>query len=416
MVSGFKEKITGILEQTGPDILKDRQRFISAIQDTGAQYSRERKLISRCMDSTFFAMCIRATESSVDQMPVISQQAADYLVREYMVSDDWAKNISDALVGGIGAYFNRDEMNGNPDMIIAQGSAARAGGMMNGPETEMVDYIPIMSNEYDHPEPRSGGSATKKILIVCAAVILGLGIGVAAFLGMSSSDEQGGSDEAEAEDVAIAMTVDDIQVERFDVNFSQITNQTVKRSMSFETDGLDVLIRIKNNSEDEILRGISFKYKQNGREIESVVNENNTFNAYGLIEPGETGYMYSKIMIPNSTDREQGDIQPVEIISVGNPDGYELATGTVGSINKETDAYDVRVVNNTSNTLHTGASVIAVMEGVDNLGAAWGAGILDADIEPGEEHLIRDALYNPGFDNEDDKPYNVFVIDPQYLQ
>ncbi len=482
MASTLTDSITEILNQAGPGIIENRQRFLSAIQDTGSSYSEERKLLSRCMDDTYHGICAKAAKSSPDQLPVLMQKATDYLKSEYHVSNEWAESISEAIVYGIGAYHHgpdalkqrgrkpsvqgkpipekRDEhrtemideppfLHGGGDMTIpTDGNVTIPGGGFFGPDRNggsggIIDYPEHDSGHIGRMPKRAstgGGGGRqqepvrdtnpnrrkKMILAVCAAIVLGLAIGSAAFIGFGDGDE--GGEEASANEGTtseqtagsetsenVNMPVSDISVLDHDVNFSQITHQEAKRSMTFENDGVDCLIKVSNKGSSTV-RSISFEWRQ----FEPIrnVKGGEGFTAFGLIPPGKTGYMYSKLFIPNDTPgNNSGTIIPKKINAIGNPHKYRLGSGNLEDQHPERDTYDVSVVNdNEDNVLHKGATIIVRVKDSGDLVSAWGAGTLSMDIAPGDEVYLDDALYNPGIEADDDSDYVVNVIDPRYLQ
>lgn len=469
MANSFADVIEEVLNQMGPGILQDRTRFLAAIQDLAGDFEAEKKLLNRCLDERVLSVCRQAEKKAPEEWIQLRQRNQQYLQREYMVSAGWAAQISQDLILGIGRYFRGDEASAMPEHTFIldspddnafgddraysdhaglNASADRSWGNWSDPDPgyeNRVPYEPIRPGR--PPQPSSYGpyrGRKSRLPMILAAVLIGLGLGIGTFLGLSyggiipfgpgynASDEETGSDSTSDNDSgedsgdsddsdgeAVGLTPDDLEILTYDINYSQITHQEEgkTRPMSFEKDGIDVLMEVKNLG-DDTLRSFDFHFNQYSEDVENVKDGGTTFTAWGLIEAGKTGYMYSKIHVPNNTPgQSQGKLRIAKVKATGNPDGFRPATGTIGSLNSSSDTYPVTIDNRTDLTLHRETStVIAVERDTSSLGGAWGAGSLNGDIASGETQSVGQAIYNPGFNSFDPSKFDVFVIDTEYLK
>ena len=210
-----------------------------------------------------------------------------------------------------------------------------------------------------------------------------------------------GEDEVipEEEETEAVQLAEHLEVTEFDINYSQ-------QDKSFRSGGVHVLMKVRNDS-DVALRKVTFTVQD--AEITG------SFEAYGRVEPGRTGFMHAHIHIPDDAPKKQGEICIDEAEKAPEEAGPEEAApqvkGEVSAFHRETDTYDVKVTNTGSAPISSeGAYVVAVKKGYSHLRDSWGAGPLGTDLTPGKEVILKDAIYNPGFDSYETSEYEVFVI------
>lgn len=208
-----------------------------------------------------------------------------------------------------------------------------------------------------------------------------------------------------------SVSPDDIEIISKDVNFSQ--------SRNFEADGVDVLFKIKNNS-DEAIKGIDFKLTLGDTELENKQNNEKEFDAFGYIEPESIGYMYSHIYVDknakkNAKKGDNGTAEITEVKSIEKLENYEMPYGSVTDFDKLTDSYDVVITNPNDESVGCENSiVIAVISYADELEGAWGCGKMDYDLEGNAQEYYSKVIYDPGF-KYNYSNYDVFVIDRDYI-
>ncbi|MBQ9015853.1 MAG: protein kinase [Firmicutes bacterium] len=269
------------------------------------------------------------------------------------------------------------------------------------------------------PETRSGKS--RKILLIAAAVIVILAGGFFGMKLMGGGDEEASEDTNEASKVTL--TTEDIEVIDSDINYSQLGAGNYQ-GWTISDQGVDVLIRVSNHG-SQPLRAFTYQLKQKGaeeplinRDSGSDYNGTQQFLAIGYVDAGETGLMYTKLILDQGTKSKQGKIKPVEIVADGTLGDYSCPTGRLIEHNETADTYPVKVSNDNDEPIHAGATVLLLrknLSGANSLGANWGAGTIDKEIGDATKKL-KNEIYNPDIDDpKTPDQFDVIVYDPYYL-
>ena len=261
---------------------------------------------------------------------------------------------------------------------------------------EPIDYLPVMKESSTEAAAKKSNSVLLAAVVVLAVCLLA---GAAFFL--RSKLIGAGSIDPES-----IVTLDR------DINFSQVD--------SLETSAVDVLIKLENTS-DQPIKSINYKILCNGDYFVNRMDDSNLFYAYGQIEPGDTGYMYSQIYVPEDTERKQGEII-IDSVEKGNDLGdYSIPKGKVTEFDEITDTYDVYILNPNDDDVNLRKSVvIAVAEDADSLAGAWGCSTqedLHYDfIEAKKDANLKAAIHDPGFSVPiSDRTYTAFIIEKEVI-
>lgn len=269
-----------------------------------------------------------------------------------------------------------------------------------------------------HSQQSRRTAKTKKLLLIVAAAVV---VFAGGFFGMSMVNNGGflfgdGS--------KVTLTTDDIEVMTNDINFSQIDTSKLQK-LSLGHDGVDMLIRVRNNGE-EPLRAFTYRLKGKSSE-EYLVNRDSdpeeyenteTFRAIGYVEPGEIGFMYTKLFLDDDTDKK-ATVEPIEITADGTLGDYSCPTGEMIKFDDTWDTYPVEVTNENEEPIHEGATVLLLRKKLEksrSLGANWGAGKISKTIDKDSTERLDNEIYNPDIDDpKTPNKFKVIVYDPYYL-
>ena len=288
------------------------------------------------------------------------------------------------------------------------GTGSFGGYVQTNDQRQRVQPVPAT-------QPSGAGKARKILLIAAAAVIVFAG----GFFGMSLVNDKD-SDQAKE----MVLSTDDIEVVDKDVNFSQLTRGNYL-NWTLDYNGVDILIKVKNNGQTP-LRAFSYHLKQKGSD-DLLINQGpepeykgtKRFLAVGYVEPEDTGFMYTKLYLDNSTrKKDRMKVSPVEIVAEGPLGDYELPTGRMTDFNKDADMYQVTVENDNDEPIHSGAAVLLLRKRLVNakdLDGKWGGGLITKEIDEGTETL-NDIIYNPDIPgSKASDSFDIIVYDPYYL-
>ncbi|MBQ3291239.1 MAG: zinc ribbon domain-containing protein [Mogibacterium sp.] len=222
------------------------------------------------------------------------------------------------------------------------------------------------------------------------------------------TDEEGEGEEEQTPAVAEKVSASGLERSAYDINFSQAGD--------IDGSGVDFLIKI-NNSNDYAVNSVDFKFYQNDKAVTNTKDNTDMFMAYGYIKPHSTGYMYCRMHVPSSTERNRGKVKLKGAYKVDLGD-YEIPYGTVEDkhVNGNKDYYDVEIHNDNSTDVSANAKVIVVCEGRDSanypLADSWGCGDLEEVIGANDSVYLTDVIDNPGMSHygENNSPV-AFVID-----
>ena len=217
----------------------------------------------------------------------------------------------------------------------------------------------------------------------------------------------GATDEAVATPMTDQDLTSEITITDYDINYSQVDN--------YDTAPIDVLLRIENKNTVPI-RKITYRIKQQSKYVKNRVTGGDTFEAYGYIKPGEMGYFYGQITIPDTSSSKQGKIRVVSTEAAPDLGGYVQPEGYIVGYLEEPEKYDVEIQNPNSTTVKADtALVIAVREDVRSLADTWGCGVLKQDIPAGADVVLKDAIVEPGISEFEMDAYRVFIIDKKII-
>ncbi len=262
-----------------------------------------------------------------------------------------------------------------------------------------------------------------KVVIIIAALTALIAVAAAIFYFSGGGDdtvpektdnketEQAEEPEQEEESTEAAdatIETSDISVLDRDINFSQVPD--------LDSAPVDVLLKVKNSG-DSPLKAVDYKIVYEGDAFTNRDGNEGKFYAYGYVKPGETGYLYGQISVPEGTPRKQGNISILTAYAGKDLGDYQMPSGKVVQFNPDPDTYDVSIRNPNGDDVHRGRSiVIAVIRDSEKLAGAWGCGAVNETIPAGEEVVLKDAIYDPGFTYKiTDKEYTAFVIDKDIL-
>ena len=274
------------------------------------------------------------------------------------------------------------------------------------------------------PAPKAAPQPRWKIIALTAAIVIVFGF--AGFM-IQQHLRTGGGDSAEQQNGGAAnteLTLEDLKIKDFDVNFSQIDQQDNEiledqTNMSFEDNGVDVLMKIKNKG-SKPLKQVKFSMTIDGGKVRNLDKDNEVFTASGYIKGGKTGYMCAKAKISNDywDDHPNTELELIEIPDGGSGyvDGnteYELQHGTMEDRSEKSDTYAFRLNGKSDREIHKGAYLVAINKDKDKgLAEYWAGGQLDESVDEGEKCYMKKAFYNPGLKDSDPDDYDVLVIDP----
>ena len=198
----------------------------------------------------------------------------------------------------------------------------------------------------------------------------------------------------------------------YDINYSQAED--------IEKDGVDFLIKVRNDN-DYAVKAIDFSYSVGGDVVKNVLDDSETFYAYGYVKPETEGYMYCHMHVPSGTPKERGEIKIVNAYSTDLAK-YNIPEGVITKqhLNGNTDSYDVDIANNNSKPVSANSKIIVVCEGRDDqeypLEDAWGCGDMKEEVGDHDFASISDAITNAGMTHYGENNYpKVLILDRDML-
>lgn len=313
--------------------------------------------------------------------------------------ESYYKNYCNANARNYSEYTERTAIEHNTDLPVVDG-------------TPPVNVIPRETEGYNGKS--NGGawgkrnSRSKAVIYGIVAAVMVLIIGAAAVIGFINMRDDDDDGEGNGSTAGSSVEAADIEVVGRDINFSQVDDM--------ETAPVDVLLMLTNNS-DSPVKAVDYTISYDGDLFENRVSGGTEFSACGYIRPGETGYMYGQAFLPGNTPRKQGSIEICDAQECEDLGDYELPYGEVTAFNEEPDTYDVSVYNPNGSDVAPGSSiVIAYIANRTDLADAWGCGIVNEPVAAGEEAVLTNAIYDPGFgETIYDEHYSVLVIEKDVL-
>ena len=276
---------------------------------------------------------------------------------------------------------------------------------------------PVQNKDEKKPFPA-------KIVIIIAAVtaLIALAAVIFYFSGGSGSskadpadskkteqaEEPSDKEEEGTETEEAAIDKSEVSVLGRDINFSQVPD--------LDSAPVDVLLKVKNTG-NVPLKAVDYKITYEGNAFSGRDGKEGKFYAYGYVKPGESGYLYGQIAVPEGTPRKQGDVSIISAYAGKDLGDYQMPSGKVVQFNPDPDTYDVSINNPNSSDVHKGRSVvIAVVRDSNKLAGAWGCGMVNETIPAGEEIVLKDVIYDPGFSYKiTDKEFTAFVIEKDII-
>lgn len=360
----FTDVIFETLQQMGLEILSDPPRFLACVQDLGAGFEDEKKFMKRGFDQKFLDICSEAAQCSAAELDPVQKRAEEYLKREYLMADEWAETISEAMVQGIGWYVHPERRNadrlrrsvemqeeetvlderqarilsGEPltrpqpqafsggqnfasgsagsgsagqdysagqNIYAGQGYSAGQGGSAGQNFSAGQGY----SAGAMRPQMPAPAPARKKLprwAFICLAVILGFGIGAIAFVATGDPEDEAAQTQTQTETAAEAPAaaetpVDISEVEKLDYDIDFSQLKSDDDAMIGSPSVAGVNIFMKVANHSATTVLRSVEFKFSQNGKEISNIEGGSFRAYGWIEPGQTGYMLGHMVMADET-------------------------------------------------------------------------------------------------------------------
>ena len=459
----FTDVVYETLQQMGPEILTDAPRFLSCTQDLATGFETEKKFMKRGFDRKYLDICSGALTCSPMELNSVQNKASAYLKREYLMADEWADRISEAMVQGISWYVHPEKR--NADRLQRSLEASEGATILDEAQKQIFSGRPPLSPQPQPERPQNfsgsgaagpafsgaagpafqpavnGGAAGRassgkrrlsKWIILCIAVILGFGIGAIAYVitrapeaqdtvreETTAAAETAAAEETEAAETApadgtasaeVPVAVSQVKKLHYDIDFSQLKRDDgiEHELLTPSVNGVNIFMQVRNDSPTTAIRCVEFTFQQNGKKISNL--KGGDFRVYGYIEPGKTGYMFGKMYMADETrdaKKRQGKVTLTKVAAYGPspeaPDYRPVPGGSIVDHDQKTDVYKVNVVNNSGCPVRADSSyLLVVWEKPEFEDTYWGAGKLGQDLQPGQAYADTQAIYNPnwGFEEE----------------